>query len=67
DRNGDQPGAQMKITNRWGRVVFHSDNYTNDKAWDGGELADGIYYYTLLMPDGSKYNGWVEIWRGRTP
>ncbi|MFP4503372.1 MAG: fibronectin type III domain-containing protein [Cyclobacteriaceae bacterium] len=67
DSNGDQPGAQMKITNRWGRVVFHSDNYTNDKAWDGGELADGIYYYTLLMPDGSKYNGWVEIWRGRTP
>jgi gliding motility-associated-like protein len=60
-------GARMIISNRWGRVIYQSENYTNDKAWDGGESADGMYFYDLRLPDGSQYRGWIEIWRGRTP
>ena len=60
-------GARMIITSRWGKVVHQSDNYTNDNAWDGGYNADGMYFYDLLLPDGNRYSGWIEIWRGRTP
>jgi gliding motility-associated-like protein len=53
--------AQIVITNRWGKEVFKSTDYQND--WTGGNTADGIYYYRLLL--GSEaYSGWVEIVRG---
>ncbi|WPP49450.1 T9SS type B sorting domain-containing protein [Catalinimonas niigatensis] len=65
--SGGDVGAKMVINNRWGKVVYRSDNYSNDKAWDGGEFADGLYFYELILPSGSKYAGWIEVWRGRTP
>ena len=60
-------GGRMVISNRWGRIVHQADSYTNDNAWDGGNSADGMYFYDLLLPDGSRHTGWIEIWRGRTP
>lgn len=54
--------SQLIITNRWGKEVFNSKSYQND--WDGGDVADGIYYYKLALPDQSL-NGWVEILRGQ--
>ncbi|MEK6480130.1 gliding motility-associated C-terminal domain-containing protein [Catalinimonas sp. 4WD22] len=62
-----ESGAKMLITNRWGKIVYRSNNYSNDDGWDGGESADGMYFYQLVMPDGSQYTGWIEVWRGRTP
>ena len=40
----------LTIYNRWGMVVYQSDDYQND--WDGGDLADGVYFYVL------------ELWKG---
>jgi gliding motility-associated-like protein len=67
DNYSDEDGAKMIITSRWGTIVYQSDNYTNAEAWDGEQYPDGIYFYRLILPTGEKHNGWVEIWRGRTP
>ncbi|MEQ9441316.1 MAG: fibronectin type III domain-containing protein [Cyclobacteriaceae bacterium] len=67
DDLGDENGAKMIITSRWGRIIYRSDHYTNAEAWDGEEYPDGIYFYQLILPSGEKNSGWVEIWRGRTP
>ncbi|MGD1890576.1 MAG: fibronectin type III domain-containing protein, partial [Cyclobacteriaceae bacterium] len=67
DSYSDEDGAKMIITSRWGTIVYQSDNYTNAEAWDGEQYPDGIYFYRLILPTGEKHNGWVEIWRGRTP
>ncbi|MGB3778187.1 MAG: fibronectin type III domain-containing protein [Tunicatimonas sp.] len=64
---GENAGVQLTITNRWGRQVYRAKNYTNAEAWDGGNLSDGVYFYHLILPDNTIHNGWVEIWRGRTP
>lgn len=37
--------SNLIIYNRWGKVVYRSENYRND--WDGDNLADGVYFYTL--------------------
>ena len=66
-RNLPETGTQVIITNRNGFVVFKSDNYTYDTLWDGGDLADGIYYYNVTMPNGDAYKGWVEKWSGSRP
>ena len=64
---GENAGIQMKITNRWGRQIYRSGNYTNVEAWNGGNYPDGVYFYHMILPDNSEHTGWVEIWRGRTP
>src|SRR5690606_21021527 len=37
--------TQIVITNRWGNEVYRSSDYQND--WNGGNSADGIYYYRI--------------------
>lgn len=49
----------MEIYNRWGQLVFESDNYTNNENdrehnWNGltksgAVLAEGVYYYVLTF------------------
>jgi gliding motility-associated-like protein len=49
----------MEIYNRWGQLVFESDNYTNngndrEHNWNGltksgAVLAEGVYYYVLTF------------------
>jgi gliding motility-associated-like protein len=66
------PGSNIKIFNRWGKKVFESDDYNNsDRAWDGENLAAGVYYYVLTINygdhgdcvDARDYNGTVTIIR----
>lgn len=35
----------ITIYNRWGKVVYESNNYQND--WDGQNLSTGTYYYIV--------------------
>ncbi|WKZ58233.1 MAG: gliding motility-associated C-terminal domain-containing protein [Cyclobacteriaceae bacterium] len=65
-RNLPGTGARLIISNRWGKQVFSSNNYTNDNAWNGGDESDGVYYYRL-QADGQVFTGWVEILRGVKP
>ncbi len=50
--------SSLVITNRWGKEVYHSNNYENN--WNGGSEVDGVYYYNLTA-GGKVYTGWVEI------
>ncbi|MBX2966143.1 MAG: gliding motility-associated C-terminal domain-containing protein [Cyclobacteriaceae bacterium] len=65
-RNLPDNGARLIVSNRWGKQVYSSNNYTNDSAWDGGNESDGVYYYRL-QADGQVFTGWVEILRGVKP
>ncbi len=40
---GAYPNSKMVIFNRWGKIVYESNNYQND--FDGNGLAAGVYYY----------------------
>ncbi len=55
---GDLPDNNLEIYNRWGQLVFATDNY--DNTWmgtsqNGTPLPDGPYYYVLEYrnPDGT--------------
>jgi gliding motility-associated-like protein len=58
-------GTILVITNRWGNIIFESDNYHKDNLWNGGDYPDGTYFYKLTIPNQGNYSGWIEIWRGR--
>ncbi len=48
----------MVIYNRWGKKVYESNHYENeDQWWDGGNNADGVYFYVLKMPNGKVSKG----------
>jgi gliding motility-associated-like protein len=54
------------IINRWGNVVFLSDNYQNN--WDGKDtsgkvLVDGVYTYKFKTKDGRIGHGFVHLVR----
>lgn len=52
----------LRIYNRWGVLLYQSDNYQND--WDGGDVPDGTYFYVLLLPtEQQDFKGTVFIAR----
>jgi gliding motility-associated-like protein len=56
-------GADLTVFDRWGKVVYESNNYRND--WRANDLSDGTYWYILKLPYGVKteYKGNVQIIR----
>ncbi len=60
--NGLRDKSTLSVTNRWGALVYLSDDY--DNSWDGKDCADGVYYYELKIPEVGNYKGWVQIARG---
>jgi gliding motility-associated-like protein len=53
------PGSKFVVYNRWGKKVYEVDSYDNATGWDGRnqdgvELADGVYFYTLILNDAYK-------------
>lgn len=53
-----QKGVRVEIYNRWGKLMYQSDNYPSD--W-GKNVSNGTYYYLLTTPSGSKCKGWLEV------
>jgi gliding motility-associated-like protein len=61
------PGAEVKVYNRYGQVVFYSKDY-NSKPWDGrvngNAVQVGTYYYTVdRKKDLPLISGWVVLIR----
>ena len=60
------PNSKLTVYNRWGTVVYHSDNYRND--WVPRDLQDGTYYYVLQLrqPNGTfqRYAGDLTVLLG---
>ncbi len=54
----DRIGYQLEIYNRWGGLMYKTDNYKND--W-GEEAENGVYYYLLTSPKGVKCKGWINV------
>ena len=53
---------KLRIYNRWGNIVYRSDNYQNN--WDGEGLAVGVYYYVVSNERSDKlFNSWLVIIR----
>ena len=46
------PKSELVIYNRWGVVVYETQNYKSD--WNGENLPEGVYFYILNLKNGSK-------------
>jgi gliding motility-associated-like protein len=58
--------TEVIILNRWGNVVFSSDNYQNNwdgKETSGKELVDGVYTYKFTTQEGRTGHGFVHLVR----
>lgn len=59
------PGTALTIYNRWGKVVYQSDDYQNN--WDGKNMnngkyvTEGTYFYTVLYNNGETASGHVTV------
>jgi hypothetical protein len=52
----------LTIYNRWGTIVYQSEDYQND--WDGGNVSDGVYFYVLELwkgTDNTNYYGNLTV------
>ena len=65
---GDAPGTTpsdydfktaVKIYNRWGEMVYESQDYQYD--WKGDGLGAGIYYYEVTVDQHSTCKSWLQL------
>ncbi len=56
------PNSRLEMYNRWGLLIFESDNYQN--RWDGEGASEGTYYYIFKRSDGKDYSGHLTLIRG---
>jgi gliding motility-associated-like protein len=43
---------ELTIYNRWGAIIFRTNNYRN--YWDAYGVSEGVYFYTLSLGDGQS-------------
>ncbi len=62
------PNSRINVVNRWGQVVYSTENYSND--WNGNlnddpskPLPEGVYYYQLIYDTGTSVMGSRSIIR----
>jgi gliding motility-associated-like protein len=59
-----EPNSTLIIQNRWGDVVFSTENYLNNwKGTDqsGNELLEGVYFYQLFTVDDKVWSGFIHL------
>lgn len=66
------PGTSVMIFNRWGTLVYESDDYLNN--WDGTSqsklnvggdaLPEGTYFYVLTLGGSSTDDAYGEVYKG---
>ena len=49
---------KLEVYNRWGKLIFKSNNYQNN--W-GKDMPPGIYYYLIATPGGRRCKGWLTV------
>ncbi len=63
--NNTEEKAALYVFNRWGNLVYETDNYISD--WDGTHrnqpLPDGTYFYILQIEGKKPQNGSIELKR----
>jgi gliding motility-associated-like protein len=53
--------VSVVVYNRWGKILFETDDYQYD--WNGEGLAAGIYYYEVNVQDHATCKSWLHIVR----
>jgi len=53
------PNTKLKVFNRWGNLMYSSDNYSND--WKPYSLISGVYYYAIETEKRGKYSGYFHV------
>ncbi len=51
----------LRVFDRWGKLVYEDANYEND--WGADDQGEGTYYYTVELPNGDSYSGYLTIVR----
>lgn len=54
--------VKLKIVNRWGDLVYESNDYRNDFSGEG--LSPGVYYYEVTVQDNATCRSWIQIIKG---
>jgi gliding motility-associated-like protein len=66
DNLGTFKGATVTIYNRYGQILYQTDDYQNNwnGTLNGKDLPEGTYYYTITFKDNDKvYKGAINIMR----
>ncbi len=59
----DYPDSRLEVYNRWGNMIYTSNNYQND--WKPN-VVDGVYYYVLSGPNIKKtLTGFFQVIRDK--
>jgi gliding motility-associated-like protein len=63
---GLMPQTSLTILNRWGEIVFSTNNYQND--WNGRDqngtpLTEGVYAYLIRENDGNERHGFIHLFK----
>ncbi|MDA3911410.1 MAG: gliding motility-associated C-terminal domain-containing protein [Bacteroidales bacterium] len=53
--------CKVWIYNRWGNLIFESNNY--DNSWNGDNNPSGAYYYVIEQNNGQSHKGDLNILR----
>jgi gliding motility-associated-like protein len=57
--NKGRSGWKLAIYDRWGKLVYESDDYQND--WGSQVEKSAMYYYLLTSPEGNTCKGWLHV------
>ncbi|MBD3637391.1 MAG: gliding motility-associated C-terminal domain-containing protein [Crocinitomicaceae bacterium] len=60
------PQNKLVVTNRWGNVVYETNDYTNNWTgvnMDGENLPEGVYFVVLELGNGEQESTYLEIRR----
>ena len=60
---GQYKGAKMSIYNRWGNVIYTSDDYGLANNYDFKDEPDGTYFYSLSIPGQEAKSGTITVFR----
>jgi gliding motility-associated-like protein len=61
---GLEINTTVEILNRWGEIVFRSDNYLNDwngQDMSGNNLSNGVYTYYIKTQKGELKQGFIHL------
>lgn len=61
----DYPDALVEVYNRWGSLLFSSDDYQHDwdGTYEGSNVSAGVYYYVISIDEETTYTGSITVIR----
>ena len=54
--------VSLRVFNRWGNLVYESDDYKNGE-WSAKDESEGTYFYVLILENGIEHTGTVLVKR----